>query len=131
MRVGVVGPEAQNDVDGSTLAEIAAAHEYGTAVIPQRSWIRRTFTDQLDELKGMQTKLSKALLDGKMDVLRAMSLLGTWGAAAIKATVTQGRVTPKLEESAAGLRTIERKGSSQTLIDTGQMVNSVTWVVDK
>lgn len=134
VKVGVVGDGAQADHgDGTTLAEIAVGHEYGnpSTGLPMRSFLRRTFVDKIDELKAMQHRMAKGLLSGALDVDKAFGLLGAWGAAAVRRTITSGAVTPKLEESAAGLRTIARKGSSKTLVDTGQLVNAITWAAIK
>jgi hypothetical protein len=53
-------------------------------------------------------------------------MLGQWGAAAVKRTITSGQVTPP---DAPG--TIARKGSSTPLIDEGQLVNAITYAVEK
>lgn len=129
VKVGVVGAGGQEAHGALTNAELAAIHEFGAprAGIPARSFIRATFEQQADEYRAVLGRLAGALLEDKITVERALDILGTWAAAAIKATITQGRVRPRLQESAAGRRTIARKGSSQTLVDTGQLVNSITW----
>lgn len=135
VKVGLVGPAAgaaHEDSDIS-IAEIGAIHEFGApdVGIPERSFLRKTFVDRIEDLKHQQVVLARAMLDGKMTPDRAFRVLGLWGASAVKATITEGRVSPRLEESAAGLRTIARKGSSQTLVDTGQLLNSITWIKDE
>jgi hypothetical protein len=133
VKVGVVGSGAGQEHGGSTLAEIAAVHEYGSedGHIPMRSFVRRTFELQLDELRGMQARVAKGLLSGKLDVDKGFGLLGLWGANAIKNTIRRALVEPKLQESEAGRRTIERKGSSLTLVDTGMLINGITWAVTR
>lgn len=130
IRVGLVGSEAEqtNGESNLTNAELGMIHEFGApaAGIPARSFIRRTYDDKIDELKGMQLKLSKMLLDDKLDVARAFAILGEWGANAIKATIVQGKVEPGLKP-----QTIARKGSSKPLVDTAQLVNSISWVIHK
>jgi phage gpG-like protein len=123
VKVGIVGSGAQADHNGLTNAELMAIHEYGApkANIPARKPIRRTFADKRDELRGIQRKLAKALLRGTMDVDHALGVLGAWGAGAIKKTIADG-LEPPLKEA-----TIKRKGSSTPLVDTGQLINSITW----
>lgn len=127
VKVGIVGSNADKEhgESGLTVADIWIIHELGApnANIPARAPLRTTFEQKLDELKGMQLKLAKALLNDKMDVQRAFNILGAWGASAIKATIKAG-LPPPLAAS-----TIARKGSSVPLIDTGQLINSVTWAV--
>ena len=127
VKVGIVGSNASQDHGDSGLsnADIWIIHELGApdANIPARAPLRTTFEQKLDELKGMQYKLAKALLNDKMDVHRAFNILGAWGAAAIKATIKAGLPPPNAAS------TIRRKGSSVPLIDTGQLINAVTWAV--
>lgn len=127
VRVGLVGPAASAEQDGVSLLDIGIFHELGTRFIPARSWLRRTFEVRYDELRAMQLKIAKALVLGKVQTIaQAMGLLGAWGAGAIRAFVTQGNVTPPL-----AAETIRRKGSSKPLVDTGAMINAVTWQVDE
>lgn len=129
VKVGVVGSDATSSHGQLSNAELAAIHEFGApaAGIPARSFLRATFEQQADEYRAILARLAEALLKDTITLDRALDLLGTWGAGAVKATITQGRVVPRLQDSAAGRRTIARKGSSQTLVDTGQLVNSITW----
>jgi hypothetical protein len=126
VKVGFVGDGAAAPNGGSTNAELAAIHEFGAprANIPARPFIRPTFDTRRDELVRLQTKLAKDLIAGKIDVTQAMGLLGAWGAGAIKAQVTRnGQFVP------LAVATIRRKNSSKPLIDSGQMLASVSWVV--
>lgn len=125
-KVGVVGQAADDDHDGLTNAEIAAVHEFGTedGHIPERSFLRATFRDQRDKLVAMQVKACKAILAGKMDARRALELIGAWGAGAVKMFITRGANLAPLAPI-----TIKRKGSTRPLVDTGQLVNSITFVV--
>jgi hypothetical protein len=131
VKVGVLaeaGGDKEHGDDGITLIELAAIHEYGSpaAGIPERSFIRRTFSEKHEELAKMQEKLVGAIVEGKMDVRRALEILGQWGAAEIKKTVKSGpHIPPPLEPS-----TVRRKGSDRPLVDTGLMINSVTHVVE-
>lgn len=128
VKVGVVGSAAREEEDGTTLAEIAAIHEFGApaAGIPERSFLRSTFRNpqKLEQLRKLQARLARDLIAGKIDVARAMGLLGAWGAGAVKATITRDGEFAPLKPS-----TIAKKGSSRPLIDSGQLLNSISWVV--
>lgn len=128
VKVGVLadqgGDELHDDEGGSlTIAGIAKLHEYGDpeAGIEERSFIRRTAVDQATGLASMQGKLSGLVTVGKLDVRRALDLLGGWFAGQVKLTITSGKVTPPLAAS-----TISAKGSSKPLIDTSLMLNSIS-----
>lgn len=111
--------------DGES-AEIGVIHEYGSPAnnIPERSMIRQTFRNRREELIRLQAKLARALIEGKITEERAMGLLGAWAAGAIKATITRDGSFAPLKPA-----TIARKKSSKPLIETGQLVGSVTFVV--
>ena len=124
VRVGVMGDAG--DENGVSLAEIAAFHEFGTSTIPERSFLRSTFYGHAAEgLRVMCEKLSKAIVEGKMDEPRALGLLGTWAVAEVKKTI-RASIAPELAAA-----TIAAKGSSLPLVDTGQLINSITYVVEK
>lgn len=123
VRVGIMGDAG--DEKGVSLAEIAAYHEFGTATIPERSFLRSTFYGHAAEgLAKMCAKLSKAILEGKMDETRALGLLGLWAVSEVRKTIRAG-IEPELAPA-----TIAAKGSSLALVDTGQLINSITWVVE-
>ena len=124
VRVGVFDNGGMEN--GVSIAEIAAFHEFGTSTIPERSFLRSTFYGHAaEELKQMCAKLTAAIVAGKMNESRALGLLGTWAAAQVKKTI-RSNIAPALAPE-----TIARKGSSVALIDTAQLLNSVTHVVDE
>lgn len=128
VRVGVMGDAG--DEKGVSLAEIAAFHEFGTSTIPERSFLRSTFYGHAAEgLAKMCATLSKAILEGKMDEPRALGLLGTWAVSEVRKTI-RDRLTTGPEDQALAASTIAAKGSSLALVDTGQLINSITWVVE-
>lgn len=126
VRVGVLSDEKVEGED-FTLAELAAVHEYGTedGRIPARSFLRSTFDDQREQMVETGKKLINAVLGGKMTTDQALGLLGAKLAAAVKARIV-ARVPPPNKPS-----TIAHKGSDKPLIDTGRLINAVTWSVDK
>ena len=58
-----------------------------------------------------------------MTLPRALGLLGARMSADMKMTI-KNRIPPPLQPE-----TIRRKGSDVPLIDTGQLINSITWAV--
>lgn len=116
-----------------TVAEIAAIHEFGTEnqdpaaglVIPPRSFVRSTFDEQRPALIEESKKLMAQILAGTMNAHQANNILGAKLAAEIKKKVTTGAgVPPPLKPG-----TIAAKGSERPLVDTGRMINAVTWAV--
>ena len=105
------------------VARIGAFHELGTATIPERSWLRSTFRERENELATVMARACAACLAGKVSVDRMLDLVGSWAANAVKAKI-RSNIPPPL-----ALATIRRKGSSTALIDTGRMLNAVTWKI--
>lgn len=118
------GQQTSHDI---TLIEIAAIHEFGSpkAGIPERSFIRSTFlVRRVNALNNMCAKLAKAVVTQGMKPERALGLLGSWAAAEVKSTITEIDIPPPLAQA-----TIDAKGSSKPLVDTGQLKNAITYEV--
>ena len=111
-----------------TLIELAYIHEFGSpkANIPERSFIRRTFNEPEGkaELGALYAKLAKAVINGKMTAEKAIELLGMTMAAMVKKRITVYGLWPPNHPD-----TVARKGSSTPLVDTGQLVGSITYEV--
>ena len=134
IHIGIFGDKGGNeDQGGITLVEIGAIHEFGApgAGIPERSFLRRTFELKNDVLQKFMGQLIGKALEGKLTAEQVFEALGMWGATEVKKTINDQLVTPKLSESAAGQRTIARKGSSVTLVDNGVLVNAINYEVAK
>lgn len=109
--------------DGLSIAEYAAYNEYGTENIPERSFMRSTFDEKLASINSETQRLYKQVQDGKITVHKALGLLGMRHKADI-----QLKISSNIQPANAPA-TIERKGSSKTLIDTGAMRQSIDYVV--
>lgn len=127
VRVGILESSGGETEEGSgyTLLEIAALHEFGGENVPERSFIRRTFAEKHSELVAITGKLCKEVITRGMPVPRAYALLGQWGAAAVRATITQGQGVPPPNAPS----TIEQKGSDRPLVDTGRLVGAIAYEV--
>ncbi len=130
VRVGVLGANAlQVHAGGSyTNVQIAVTHEFGApaAGIPERSFIRSTFVTRRDELVKLQAAACRGILAGKYSIEHALGLIGAWAAGAVREQIT--KYGPFLFAPLAA-RTIAAKGKSGPLVDSGQLVGSITFVV--
>lgn len=129
VKVGVLSSHGASEPHGDdasfTLVEIAACHEFGTDTIPERSFIRSTFSQRVpDELVKMQAALAREVVTKGLDPEKALARLGAWGAAEVKKTITEDDIPPPLAAS-----TIAAKGSTKPLVDTGQLKNSISYEV--
>ncbi len=121
--------------DGSDMLEIAYTHEFGgpsTIVteegpiqiwIPERSYIRAWFDQNMDSLLDVMSGLILQVLNRKTTAAAAMNTIGGYVATHIQEFIVD------LKHPPLSPLTIERKGSSNPLIDSGQLMNSVTWRV--
>ena len=115
--------ESKTGASGLTVAQVATFHEFGTENIPERSFIRSAVAENRDKISKLIEGLKPSILQGSS--LKALSIVGEYVQTLIKSKIQTG------DSSWAELRpsTIRRKGSSKALIDTGQMLNSVRYVV--
>lgn len=128
--VGIQGEEAQiertND-EGKTLnlSTIATINEFGSSDgrVPARSFLRSTFDERRDELRNVQRSALAKVMAGQLTAEQGLGLIGLWLSSAVKKKITDLKTPPNAP------RTIARKGSSNPLIDTGQMRASITHVV--
>lgn len=119
VKVGVL------ESSGDDLVEIAAYNEFGTKDIPQRSFVRGTVDAQASEIKRLRSALSKQIVTGATLVPNALERLGAKVAAMIKQRMASSIPPPNAES------TIDHKGSSTTLIDTGRLRRSITWMLER
>ncbi len=112
-----------------TLAQIAAILEFGTedGHIPARPALRNTFDAMKPELVELGKKLLGAVIDGKMDVKKALNIMGAKLANGVKRTITSGSGVPPANAPS----TIAKKGSSRPWVDTGRVVGAISWEVQE
>lgn len=136
VRVGVLAENGGNETEAGssiTMIELAAIHEFGapSVGIPCRSFIRSTFRRVEGAFGVLAGKLTTAFVQGTQPMERSLGQLGAWGVAQIKTTIRErqtGGFTPEIQENRP--ETIARKGSSLPLVDTGRLINAITWFVD-
>ena len=130
-RVKIPGTVAVGIIDAGlhpsgdiTVAGTGYVHEFGIGN-PERSFIRSTTQEKKKEIISLQKKLLKKVVAGEMKVEHALGLIGEFFAAAIKEKIVAIQSPPNTAE------TIKAKGSSNPLIDTGQLKNSITYEVNR
>lgn len=130
LKVGVMGKSKYPD--GTSVVDVAIFNEFGTkdaegAVhTPERSFMRSTFNEQSEKMVAFAGKLMQRVILGRMDINTALNALGLALSTAIKKKITVDGVPPPNKQS-----TIDRKGSSRTLVDTARMLGAITWAVVK
>jgi hypothetical protein len=105
----------------SDLVTIAAANEFGAPrrKIPERSFMRSTFDETKGTVADLVGKEYDKILKGSSTVLVSLGRLGAYMKGAIQKKIQRGPFVANRPF------TIERKGSSRPLIDTGQLRQSI------
>lgn len=91
--------------------------------IPERSYLRAGFDANLDKIQREFELLLSQVLELKITGKSALDLIGASVTTKIQDFLVELK-EPPLAES-----TIRAKGSSNPLIDTGQLMNSITWKI--
>lgn len=127
VKAGVLGTGAKEDHGGATNVLIAAVHEFGSPEnnIPERAPIRTAFTAHRREYLEMLRAVVKSVYQLKGGLEPGLGRIGMKMAVDIKRGITSGPGLPPPLAPA----TVARKGSDRPLVDTGQLVNSITWEV--
>lgn len=126
--VGVFGDDAAEPHPDSpmlTIAEVLSHHEFGIGNAPQRSWLRDWFDENKSEIEAAHRKLMLQVVDGNLTLDMAAERLGLMMVRSLKDRWIDG-IPPELDP-----RTIDAKGSSTPLIDSGQSLSSVGHEVQK
>jgi len=119
--------EGETPATPISIAKLGMIHEFGSkdGSIPERSYLRSTMTEVDKKLKRMLKKFSTSIALGRMDKHRALGIVGEFLVTAFKNKIQDG-VPPPLKT-----KTVKRKGSDHTLIDTGQLRDSLDYEVVK
>ena len=123
VKVGVLG-DAERD-DGADMILIALANEFGTDTIPARPFIRGAYGEHKQDLGNTKDRLVRLVFAGKIDVPRALGLLGEEHKGQIQEYMTALDHPPNAPSTIA-----RKRGSTNPLIDTGQLRRSIDWERD-
>lgn len=108
---------------GVSIAEYAAKNEFGTEKIPQRSFMRSTFDEKIKEIEKILFQQIGLAIDDKITIQQAYDRVGLAVTGMIQEKIVAIRTPPN------SAKTIALKGSSNPLIDFGQMIASIRHVV--
>lgn len=119
-----VGSQVHKDSD-ATIAEIASFHEFGTSRTPERSFIRAWADEKKAEHEQSLRQIAGAVASGQVaSVEQGLERFGVRCVGEVQRRIRDG-IPPPLAES-----TVEAKGSSTPLIDSGELWTSVKHKVE-
>ena len=125
----VVGVTAKSNArsDELTNADLAMIHEFGSPAhnIPERSFLRKPLINNAEAVANLAKNAIGKFIAGKISAVEALGAIGEEAKGISKEAISDG-ISPALKPA-----TIKRKKSSKPLIDTGQLLNSITYEVRK
>jgi len=116
--VGIHRKEGKHKDSDLTVAAIGAIHEYGARGMPERSFMRSTLFEQRRKISSALFRVAKGNFKKKR-TQNGIKKIGEYLRGKIQAKIVALRTPPN------ALSTIQRKGSSNPLIDTGQLLQSI------
>jgi phage gpG-like protein len=121
--------------DGEPINNAALAYimEQGApeAGIPARPFLKPGIESKQDDIAAALVKTGRAALDGKPEAVdRGYNITGLIGQNAVRAKINEGAPPPLKPATLAARRARGRTGD-KPLIDTGQLRNSLTYVIRK
>lgn len=126
---------------GPSNIELALIHEFGapSAGIPERSFIRSSFDKHADKYQRLCNVLIRQVYEGTIDERRALGFAGVIMATDMKLGITTGAgigpanapatLARKLGKGKWNRRGGKNKTQPRALVDTGQLVGSISWEV--
>lgn len=106
------------------LAVIAAIHEFGLGDMPQRSFLRSAYDENLPVIDKMIQRVANGAVFG-LGTNAALNQLGNVVQGMVQRKIVDGPFTPNSPA------TIKRKKSSRPLIDTGHLRQSIRYVIER
>lgn len=106
------------------LAVIAAIHEFGLGDMPQRSFLRSAYDENLPMIDKMIQRVANGAVFG-LGTNAALNQLGNVVQGMVQRKIVDGPFVPN---SSA---TIKHKKSSKPLIDTGHLRQSIRYVIER
>lgn len=121
----VLVPSEKTNVDIAVYNEFGTETESGAERIPERSFVRASVIENRDKYNNFNRVAYNQILKGRIfDINEHLELLGTKARDDMKLYARDLREPPNAQS------TIDAKGSDNPLVNTSQMINSITYVVE-
>ena len=128
VKAGILAKDGSNNhSEGITVFQIGMIHEFGAPEknIPRRSFIRVPIENNIKDITKLIENNHKLVSENSMSAKVALDRIG------LKAQNTIKKSFRDNDWKANSRATVKRKGSSRPLIDTGQLIGSISYIVEK
>ncbi|HCM61775.1 MAG TPA: hypothetical protein DIT05_04400 [Morganella sp. (in: Bacteria)] len=120
--------------DGTPIAYVAAIQELGYPAggIPPRPFMRPAMTEHRQEYGQLIGRAVKAAVNGKITVTNGLTQIGAKAAGDVQMAI-KSVTTPPLNDATIAVRSRRHskgKSTNKPLVDSGQMLQSVTFAVE-
>jgi len=132
VKAGVLASDKEREDGEVSNVDLAIIHEFGApaANIPERSFVRSTFARNRDKYSAALKKLAENIFTHPRSAEDILGLVGAKMAADMKQTIADGIEPPNSPAVAARKAAKGRgPGAPKPLVDTGQLLNSISWEV--
>lgn len=119
--VGIHGEEGAETEGDTTVATIANAHEFGLGV-PRRSFLRSWAEENAGRNAGILSRALERCARGDATYPQTLHSIGSVFVADCRLRIARGQIGPALSPE-----TVDRKGSSTPLLDTGQLSAAIRY----
>lgn len=140
VKVGLPAGKSGSYEDGTTIIQVGIIHEFGSPArgIPQRSFLRAPMKMNKDKIKRLIFKEYNKVVDGKTNVNTALNALGAYGESLSVASFRKNDWKPNAPITVEGgwmskggkAFKVKGKGSNTPLVDTGQLRQAITYIVE-
>ena len=119
-------PAGAKEPDGTSMAEIAARNEFGSAdgTTPERPALRTGIRRGQPLFRRIGEAGLRGIVQGKTTEAVVLGRLGLAGVAAVQSEIVNGDFAPNAPS------TIAKKGSDKPLIESGSFRQHITYVID-
>ena len=119
VKIGFPAGSDTQDENGVSALYKAVVNNYGLGV-PKRPFMQIAFTKNIAKY---QKFLGQKISENPKDINTTLEKIGAMGKADVQRAIVDLQSPPNAQA------TINQKGSSNPLVDTGQMLHAVTWEV--
>lgn len=121
VKVGLPAGKAPGD-----LVDIAVWNHFGTSRgIPPRPYLTLAMFKNRGEIRAAMRKIAENVVKAKASIISQLPKLGMLGQGFVQKQIASNTPPPNAAS------TVRKKGSSKTLINTGRLRQSQTWVIDR
>ena len=117
VKVGVMGDDTAED--GTNLVDVATMNEFGTSRIPARPFMAQAFDTHRRKLLSKAENLKSDIFKGRHGTKSALNELGIVHKGQVQGIFRTGSFAPNAPS------TVAKKESSQPLVDTGRLRQSI------